>query len=65
MSDLQANQGPKIVSLMIAFLAVTWTAVILRFYSRVWVKKVIGADDWLIIVGLVSQYSQLILSIYL
>ena len=64
MSELQANQGPKIISLMIAFLAVTWAAVILRFYSRLWVKKAIGADDWVIIVALVSKYSQLLSSIY-
>ena len=65
MSDLQVNQGPKIVALTIAFLAVPWTAVILRIYIRVWVKKAIGADDWLIIVGLVSNYPPLISLIYL
>jgi hypothetical protein len=59
MNNLQENRGPEIVSFMIALLVVTWMSVMLRFYTRLWVRKAIGADDWLIIIALVSQYSEL------
>jgi hypothetical protein len=58
MSDLQENRGPEIVSLMIALLATTWISVILRLYARFWVSKANGADDWLIVAALVSDYSE-------
>lgn len=57
--DPQANRGPEIVLLMIILLAVTWTSVILRFYTRIWITKAFAADDWLIIAALVSKLSQL------
>lgn len=59
MNDLQENRGPEIVSFMIALLVVTWMSVMLRFYTRLWSRKAIGADDWLIIIAVVSQYSEL------
>jgi hypothetical protein len=59
MNDLQENRGPEIVSFMIALLVVTWMSVMLRFYTRLWIRKAIGADDWLIIIAVVSQYSEL------
>jgi hypothetical protein len=59
MNDLQENRGPEIVSFMIALLVVTWMSVILRFYTRLWIRTAIGADDWLIIIAVVSQYSEL------
>ena len=54
MSDPKANRGREIVSVMIALLIVTWTSVMLRFYTRIWVRKAIGVDDQLIGVALVS-----------
>jgi hypothetical protein len=59
MSDLQDNRGPEIVSFMIALLVVTWMSVMLRLYTRLWVRKAIGADDWLIVSALVGQNSEL------
>ena len=57
MNDVKENRGPEIVSLMITFLVVTWISVTVRFYTRLWVRNVIGADDWLIIVAIVSPKS--------
>jgi hypothetical protein len=61
MSDLQENRSQEIVSLMIALLVTTWISGILRLYARFWVSKANGADDWLIVAALVSDYAELIL----
>jgi len=47
------NRGPLIAAVGILFLVLTWVAVSLRCYVRIFMIKSFGLDDWLSVAALV------------
>lgn len=47
------DHGPEIAAVGIAFLTLSWVAVSLRCYVRIFITRSFGADDWLSITALV------------
>lgn len=53
MADL--GHGPLIMGIVWAFTAVAIAAVGLRFYLRVKLLNLVGLDDWIMLLALVSK----------
>ena len=52
----KSDAGKALVGVTISMLALSWMAVVIRIWVRKWIKA-LGADDWLMFVGLVrSQF---------
>jgi hypothetical protein len=49
--------GPVVQSVTIAVLVISWIAVGLRYYVRIFIVKSFGIDDWFITLTLVRNYS--------
>jgi hypothetical protein len=49
------GRGQEIAAVGVAFLTLSWIAVSLRCYVRIFVTKSFGTDDWLSITALVSN----------
>jgi hypothetical protein len=47
------NRGPEIEAVAILFLVVSWIAVGLRCYVKLFMKKIFKIDDWLAVASLV------------
>ena len=45
--NLHENKGPQVEGVAIAFLTISWIAVALRLYCRLFVVKSFGIDDYL------------------
>ena len=48
------THGPAILIVNIIFITIVMIAVIGRFYSRIFIKKWLGSDDYLCLLALVS-----------
>lgn len=48
------DRGPELAAVVYLFLALTWTASLMRSYVRARLTKSFGADDWLAVGALVS-----------
>lgn len=53
--DLSENNSHKLVITAVVFLALTYTCVALRTYTRAFLTKAFQLDDWIMLVGLVSR----------
>jgi hypothetical protein len=47
------NDGPQVEAVAILFLVLSWIAVGLRCYVKLFMKKVFNIDDWLAVASLV------------
>ena len=54
--DLNANQGPQVNAVAIAFIVLSCITLILRFSSRLKTHVAFGLDDWLIVVAAVRYH---------
>lgn len=59
------DRGPEIAAVGVAFLTLSWVAVSLRCYVRIFVTKSFGTDDWLSITALVTTSMICILQVIL
>ena len=53
--DLNANQGPRVLSISLALIALSGIAVTLRFLSRLLSKAGLWWDDWVVLGALVHK----------
>lgn len=47
------NRGPEVEAVAVTFLVLSWVAVGLRCYVRLFMKKLFRIDDWLALISLV------------
>ena len=47
------NRGPQVEAVAITFLTLSWIAVSLRCYARIFITKLFRIDDWLAVIALV------------
>jgi hypothetical protein len=50
------NRGPQVEAVAILFLTLSWIAVGLRCYVRLFLTKLFRVDDWLAVISLVSDF---------
>jgi hypothetical protein len=53
-----SDRAPALIGVMVAGLAVSLVIVPLRFYTRAYIVRKIGADDWLALISFVSRESR-------
>lgn len=52
--SVMEDKGPELFGVAVAFLILSWIAVTLRVYVRVWMLKSFGLDDYLIVASQVG-----------
>ena len=55
--NLDANDGPQMNAVAIAFIVLSFITVVLRYFSRLYTNVSIELDDWLIVVAAVRLYN--------
>lgn len=53
-SNMAENRGPQLLGVNIALSIITCSVVLLRCYTRAFIVKAFGADDWIMILATVS-----------
>ena len=54
--NLEANDGPQTKAVAVAFIALSFITLFLRWFSRLYTHVPIGLDDWLIVVAAVRLH---------
>lgn len=49
------NRGPELLAVNIVFCVITGCIVILRCFTRIWLVRAFGVDDWLMVLASVSN----------
>jgi hypothetical protein len=53
--DLEAQtQAPTLVGIALGFISATTVIILLRMYTRIFMLRMAGPDDWSILVAMVS-----------
>jgi hypothetical protein len=55
--DAREYNGADIVAVSVVFLALTYLAVPLRCFVRIWITEAFKADDWLLIMAQVREFA--------
>ena len=55
--DLDANDGPQMNAVAIAFIVLSFVTVVLRYFARLYTNVSIELDDWLIVVAAVRLHN--------
>lgn len=56
--DIQGvTRGAQVTGVVVASLCLSWTAVIARFYVRIRLQRMFGAEDWLTAASMVGTHN--------
>lgn len=54
--NLDANDGPQMNAVAVAFIVLTFCTLVIRFFSRQNTQVPIEVDDWLIVIAAVGHH---------